>query len=387
MYVSELSLTDFRSYPHAHVNLAPGANLLLGANGQGKTNLVEAIAFLATLGSHRVSTDAPLIRAGASAAHVRADVVRFGRTTSLELIVEPGKARRARINRVATPRATALLGSLQVILFAPEDLALVKGDPADRRSFLDDVLIQRRPRMSGVRSDYDRVLRQRNALLKSVSVARRAPAGEVDRTLSVWDEQLIEHGSALIVARAGLVSEMAGPAAAAYAQLADDPEHSLDVRYASHVERWRDPMPGPGGAECLTDQDAWRSALRAAIAERRQEEVTRGLTLVGPHRDELSLTLGAFPARGYASHGESWSIALALRLASLSVMRAESDDPVLILDDVFAELDVRRRERLVSAIADVEQVIITAAVPQDVPATLHGRTLHISRGQVAEASE
>jgi len=386
MHVFELALTDFRSYPSAQLSLAPGPNLLLGANGQGKTNLVEAIGFLATLGSHRVSTDAPLVRTGSAVAHIRADVVSHGRTTTIELAIEPGKARRARVNRVAAPRASAILGLLHAVTFAPEDLALVKGDPAERRHFLDDLLVQQRPRLAAVRADYDRVLRQRNALLKTVGAARRAPVAEVDRTLAVWDDQLVEHGAALIVARAEIAADLSAPAARAYGQLADDPERPLRIRYHGQAERWLGPDAPTADSQAPTEPAVWKAALLAGLAERRREEMQRGITLVGPHRDDLTLSLGTLPARGYASHGESWSIALALRLASLDLMRSQSDDPVLILDDVFAELDARRRERLVDAVSGVEQVLITAAVRDDVPSRLHGRTHHISRGTVGVPS-
>jgi DNA replication and repair protein RecF len=380
MLVKALSLTDFRSYPQVELSLDPGVNVLLGRNGQGKTNLVEAIGYLATLSSHRVATDAPLVRTDAQMAIIRLELQADGRTTLIELAIEPGKAKRARINRSPTPRASAILGLAQVVTFAPEDLALVKGDPTDRRRFLDDLLIQRRPLMASVRADYERVLKQRNALLRSTSTARRAPMEQIERTLSVWDEQLADHGAALTAARVALVGELRQPAADAYARISDEVSGHLVVGYESAVERW---LPGPPADENLPSHvGLWREALLAAIADRRRDELDRGVTLVGPQRDDLSLRLGEQPARGYASHGESWSVSLALRLACFQVLRAEGEDPILILDDVFAELDARRRERLVSMIKDAEQVIITAAVGEDVPEGLDGRRFHVSRGTV-----
>ncbi len=401
MHATVLSLTDFRSYAQADLNLVPGVNVLLGRNGQGKTNLVEAIGYLATLASHRVATDAPLVRTHAAMALLRMEVHSQNRSTLVELAIEPGKAKRARVNRSPVPRASSILGIAQVVTFAPEDLALVKGDPADRRRFLDEVLIQHRPILAATRSDYDRVLKQRNALLRSNSTARRSAREEVERTLSVWDDQLAEHGAILTAARVNLVRALQEPASLAYAHLSDgtdpgrcgpnaDPADSADaadaagaalaLRYASSVERW---LPeSETGADLPTHPGPWRLALLAAIADRRREELDRGLTLVGPQRDDLDLSLGAHPAKGYASHGESWSIALSLRLACYRLLAASGEDPILILDDVFAELDVRRRARLVQMVDGAEQVIITAAVPQDVPEELVGQRYRVAGGTV-----
>lgn len=401
MHATVLSLTDFRSYAQADVNLVPGVNVLLGRNGQGKTNLVEAIGYLATLASHRVATDAPLVRTQAAMALLRMEVHSQNRSTLVELAIEPGKAKKARVNRSPVPRASSILGIAQVVTFAPEDLALVKGDPADRRRFLDEVLIQHRPILAATRSDYDRVLKQRNALLRSNSTARRSAREEVERTLSVWDDQLAEHGAILTAARVNLVQALQEPASLAYAHLSDgtgpdrfgphaDPAESADatnadaaalaLRYASSVERW---LPeSESSADLPSHPGPWRLALLAAIAHRRREELDRGLTLVGPQRDDLDLSLGAHPAKGYASHGESWSIALSLRLACYRLLAASGDDPILILDDVFAELDVRRRARLVQMVDGAEQVIITAAVPQDVPEELVGQRYRVAGGTV-----
>lgn len=382
MFVRELWLKDFRSYPVAELGLSPGVNVLIGANGHGKTNLIEAIGYLATLASHRVSTDAPLVHSGAGSAMLRLDVRTGARATTIEVIIEPGRAKRARINRTPASKASAILGIARVVTFAPEDLALVKGDPSDRRKFLDEVLIQRRPLVASIRADYERVLKQRNALLRSSATARRSSSAEVERTLSVWDEQLADLGAGLTAARVGLVHELSQPASDAYSRISDDPERKLVLTYESAVVQW---LPDASRGPLLPiTPEPWRQALLDGIAHRRREELDRGVTLVGPQRDDLGLRLGEQPAKGYASHGESWSIALALRLGCFQILRVEGEDPILILDDVFAELDAKRRARLVSMIRDAEQVIITAAVAQDVPAEIDGRRFLVTRGSVTE---
>ena len=382
MFVRELWLKDFRSYPLAELNLSRGVNVLIGPNGHGKTNLVEAIGYLATLSSHRVATDAPLVHSGAASAMLRIDLQAGSRSSTIEVIIEPGRAKRARINRAPTPKVSAILGIAHVVTFAPEDLALVKGDPSDRRRFLDEVLVQRRPLVASIRADYERVLKQRNALLRSRGTARRAPSGEVERTLSVWDEQLAEHGAALIAARVALVQELSQPASGAYLRISDDAERRLALNYESAVEGW---LPEDDqGVSLPSHAEPWRRAMLDGIARRRNEELDRGITLVGPQRDDLHLRLGEHPAKGYASHGESWSIALALKLACFEIMRVDGEDPILILDDVFAELDSRRRARLVSLIHGAEQVIITAAVAEDVPTEIDGRRYLVGRGVVTE---
>lgn len=389
MHVRHLSLRDFRSYPHVELELPTGVSVFLGSNGQGKTNLVEAIGYAATLGSHRVAQDGPLVRGGADQAFIAIDVVEHGRSTLVEVAIQPGKARRARLNRSPVPRATSIIGVTRVVMFAPEDLALVKGDPAQRRMFLDDLLVQRRPRLAATRADYERVVRQRNALLKSLATARRAPAEEVNRTLGVWDDQLATIGADLVAARVGLLAELTDPAVTAYRTLAGDGAEDLCLAYVSSVAGWLDsgssdgaPAEAPIPADLPTSPEPWRQALLAAVAAKRKDECDRGLTLVGPHRDDLAMSLGAHPAKGFASHGESWSIALALRLASFDLLRRDQDDPILILDDVFAELDARRREHLVRAVADAEQVLVTAAVAADVPAGLRGHAYQVSAGAV-----
>ena len=369
-YVRHVSLADFRSYPHLEVALEPGVTAFVGPNGQGKTNLVEAVVYLSTLSSHRVATDAPLVRRGAERAIVRADVVREDRSLQIEVEITNGRANKARINRSPVPRTREILGILRTVIFAPEDLALVKGDPSERRRFLDDLLVQRHPRLAGVRADYERVLKQRNALLKSAGAARRSNPDEMQRTLEVWDEQVASLGAEMTTARYELVELLRPRAAAAYAELIEDGD-TVGMAYAASA-----------GEGSLGDVAAVREALLERMAERRKEELDRGITLVGPHRDDVVLTLGDGPVKGYASHGESWSAALALRLAAYDLITSESGAPVLILDDVFAELDTSRRAHLAARVADAPQVLLTAAVPEDVPDALHGAWFDVREGLV-----
>ncbi len=380
MHVTALSLTDFRCYAQADIELRPGVTSFVGPNGQGKTNLVEAVGYLASLDSHRVSTDAPLVRLGAERAIVRAQVARDDRATLLEVEINPGRANRARINRAPVPRPREILGLLRTVLFAPEDLALVKGDPSERRRFLDDLLVARAPRMSAVRADYDRVLKQRNALLKSASSARRggSGAGEALRTLEVWDTHLATLGAELLTARLDLVSSLAPLVDKAYDTVSSGAGPASLV-YISSL--------GPD-VELVADRTLLTEAILAGIERRRRDELERGLSLVGPHRDDLQLRLGASPAKGYASHGESWSFALALRLASYDLLRNDGSpggEPVLVLDDVFAELDVGRRARLAALVAGAEQVLVTAAVDADVPELLVGDRVEVRSGGVTRA--
>src|SRR4051794_14714697 len=371
MHVRHLSLVDFRSYASAEVELEPGVTAFVGPNGQGKTNLVEALGYLATLDSHRVATDAPLVRAGADRAIVRGMVVRDGRDTLVEVEITPGKANRARLGGAPVPRAREVLGTLRTVLFAPEDLSIVKGDPSERRRYLDELLVARAPRYAGVRADYDRVLKQRNALLKTAGAARRA-GGSALRTLDVWDEHLAAAGAALLAGRLELVEALRPLVDKSYAAVSrgGDP---AGVAYSSSLP-----------ADCLAsgDRDVLAAALAAAVASTRDAELDRGITLVGPHRDELVLSLGDLPAKGYASHGESWSIALSLRLAAYDLLRADGGEPVLVLDDVFAELDDVRRDQLAELVAPAEQVLVTAAYAGDVPAALSGARYDVEGGRV-----
>ncbi|MEU3468590.1 DNA replication/repair protein RecF [Streptomyces sp. NPDC048387] len=375
MHVSHLSLADFRSYARAEVPLAPGVTAFVGPNGQGKTNLVEAVGYLATLGSHRVSSDAPLVRLGADRAVIRAAVTQGERQQLVELELNPGRANRARINRSSQVRPRDVLGIVRTVLFAPEDLALVKGDPGERRRFLDELVTARSPRMAAVRSDYERVLKQRNTLLKSTAMARRHGGRAMDlSTLDVWDQHLARAGAELLAHRLDLIATLLPLADKAYEQLAPG-GGPLALAYRCSAGESVD----GGGART---REALYEVLLAALSEVRKQEIERGVTLVGPHRDDVLLRLGELPAKGYASHGESWSYALALRLASYELLRAEGNEPVLVLDDVFAELDARRRERLAELVAPGEQVLVTAAVEDDVPGVLTGTRFAVSGGEV-----
>lgn len=396
MYLRHLSVADFRSYPAAEVALEPGVTTLLGRNGEGKTNLVEAVGYLATLGSHRVAQDAPLVRFGADQAVVRGAVVRGGRETVLELTIVPGRANRARLGRSAVTRPRDVLGTMRTVLFAPEDLALVKGDPEQRRRFLDDLLVARQPRWAAVRSDYDRIVRQRNALLRTASAAlgargrrgSRRPVPGLDgqaesqsavHTLDVWDAQLAGVGAQLLYARLRLLRDLRPLLAQAYDTVSD----SVSDARAVYRSSLREPDAAALAAGDVPEPEQLRTSLLHRLEQTRAADIERGVGQVGLHRDDIVLSLGEMPAKGYVSHGESWSFALALRLAAFRLLRRDlDDDPVLVLDDVFAELDAGRRERLASDIADCEQVLITAAVPADVPAALQGRRLLVTRGHV-----
>ncbi len=378
MFVTALGLVDFRSYQQVEVQLEAGVTAFVGPNGQGKTNLVEAIHYTATLGSHRVANDAPLVRAGAPRAIVRTELRSdHDRDLVVELEINPGRANRARVNRSPVPRPREVLGLLRTVLFAPEDLALVKGDPSERRRFLDELLTLRTPRLAGVRSDYDRVLKQRNSLLKSASLARRQrrSGGEEQlRTLEVWDEHLVRTGSELLAARLDLLESLRPLVSGSYDAVARG-KGDARLEYKSSVGL----EPGVASREQLAE------VLKAAVIERRPDELDRGVSLVGPHRDDVVLGLGDLPAKGYASHGESWSFALALRLASYELLRSDGGEPVLILDDVFAELDTSRRDRLAELVAPAEQVLVTAAVGADVPAELSGVRFEVGEGTVRRA--
>jgi DNA replication and repair protein RecF len=391
--VEHLSLVDFRNYAVADVDLGPGPNVFVGRNGQGKTNLAEAIGFFATLGSHRVSSDAPMVRDGADAAIIRARLAHGERRVQLEAQVNRQGSNKARVNGSAVKPAE-LPRYAQVVLFAPEDLQIVRGDPSARRRFADQLLVQRAPRMAGVIADYDRVLKQRTALLKSAKA--RGIRGDALSTLDVWDDKLVSLGTQLIAARLSLAADLATPLAAAYTAIAGA-DHNPEIEWALSVagaDTGEDgdgssPAPAAGSspeAAGRTDAPTARIAelFRQALAAKRTSELERGLTLVGPHRDDLLLRIRGLPVKGYASHGESWSVALSLRLASAELLRADSrlGDPVLILDDVFAELDTDRRSRLAHLAADYEQVVVTAAVEGDVPEALRARMVRVEAGRI-----
>jgi DNA replication and repair protein RecF len=412
VHLRHLSVSDFRSYPSAELPLEQGVTVLIGLNGQGKTNLVEAAGYLATLGSHRVAADAPLVRAGTQQAIIRGVVIRAGRETLIELEINTGRAsgrNRARLNHSPAASPREVLGTLRTVLFAPEDLGLVKGDPSERRRFLDELLVARQPRWAGVRSEYDKVLRQRNALLKSAApVLRRGvrhtpkpstslSTGAVDKdveatdsassalhTLDVWNSHLAKVGAQLLYARLRLMRDLTPYLTKAYDEVSA--AHS-DARI-SYRSSLREEAAAAIAAGVVPEMQELHDELLASLEAVRANEIERGISLVGPHRDDVVLTLGGLPAKGYASHGESWSFALGLRLAAYQLLRHDlAEDPVLILDDVFAELDSGRRERLATLIADCEQVLITAAFPGDVPAVLSdsGTTYRVTLGQVVRA--
>jgi len=376
MWVQALSLTDFRSYEQLDLEFRPGVTTFVGMNGQGKTNIVESIAYLATLSSHRVSADAPLIKSGRTSAVVRARVREEDRSVSVDVQILDRGSNKARINQSPVTRARDVLGIVRAVVFAPEDLALVRGDPADRRRFLDEVGVQRHPRLSGVRADFDKVLRQRNALVKS---AIGKPRSSIASTLSVWNEQLSKLGADIAAARAQLIEDLRPFVNSAYTSIAGGA--NVDLRYRPSSPR------ALREVETIDEtlRDRLELALDADLEDRADDEARRGITLVGPHRDELDLTLNELPVKGYASHGESWSMALALRLAAADVLRSDGVDPIVILDDVFAELDASRRTHLAELVGQATQVFITAAVAQDVPMELTGARFDVHSGQVRQA--
>ncbi|SRR6266508_3133239 len=370
MHLERLELVDFRNHPAVAVDLPPGPSVLVGPNGVGKTNILEAVGYLATLASHRPGQESSLVRVGAGSAIVRATAVRDGRTILIDLEIRPGAGLRGRLNRAPVPRARDLLGAVRATLFAPEDLAMVRGDPEERRRFLDALAVQRLPRHLAIRQDYERILRQRNTLLRSAG--GRLPAGAGPATLDVWDEKLANAGGELWAERMHLVEALRPLAERAYQELASQPD-SVEMIYVSSVL----------GTEMLDPEpNALADAMRERLRVDRPREVERGVTLSGPHRDDLALTLRGLPARTHASHGEAWSLALAFRLAAHRLLANDGEEPILLLDDVFAELDRRRRERMVDLAMAVEQSIITASVPEELPEQLKATMFHVEPGSI-----
>lgn len=396
MWISDLALNDFRSYTSAVLSLEPGVSVFLGENGHGKTNLVEAVAYLATFSSHRVAADTALVRQSAQAAVIRAKVRDHERTQTVEVEILSGKANRARLNR-GSVKPRELLGLTKVVVFAPEDLVLVSGDPSTRRRFLDDVSIQRKPRFAQLKAEYDKVLKHRAALLKASLSARKQglPIDEV--SFDIWDEKLATLGAAIVSLRAQLISDLRPHIQQAYEAIAPGRGHT-HVVYKAHVDDASAQVVPPevidrDGYELVEAMDAQlqdeqhvKERLLHHLRETRDKEIDRGVNLVGPHRDDLMLGLGSLPARGFASHGETWSYALALRFAAFHLLKEEHDDPILILDDVFAELDSRRRDHLVSLIEDIEQVLVTTAVGTDIPTELSPHIYRVRDGEVTRES-
>ncbi len=372
MWVQTLHLDNFRSYKEAHVEFAPGVNVLVGSNGQGKTNIVEAIYYLATLNSHRVASENSLVKSGELSAVIRSKINQDDRALTIDIEINPGKTNRAKLNRSPVPRVRDILGIVRVIMFAPEDLALVKGDPNERRNFMDQTLIQRTPKFMGVKSDYEKVLRQRNALLKS------SHRENIDSTLHVWNEQLAQLGAEITHSRIQFIRDLTPFICTRY-HLISGGEKAVSASEISLT--YQSKYLTEGDLELLTHNDI-KEQILGQLDLRKREEFVRGVTLVGPHRDELFIRLGVLPLKGYASHGESWSAALALRVASADVLKADGIEPILILDDVFAELDVLRRTTILELTQDAPQVFITAAVESDVPTEIGGARFHISSDSI-----
>jgi len=393
VYVDYLSLTGFRSYGQLDLSLKPGVSVFVGPNGTGKTNIVESIGYLASLSSHRVSSDAPLVAFDAEQALVRARVVRGKQATALEVEINPGRANRARINRANPVRARDILGICRTVLFAPEDLALVKGDPSARRKFLDDLIVSLLPRHAATRADYERVLKQRNALLKSARTSGRFTSAH-EATLEVWDHHMAAAGAQLVAARLQAMDRLSPHLEGAYKDLTDGSKAARGVYRSTLLGQVDDDGAADGPADSADllglGQEELQERFLQAFAANRKREIDRGISLVGPHRDEVELVLGQAPAKGYASHGETWSLALAMRLASYYLLRDDDDTPgsgpILILDDVFAELDSSRRERLSDIVAGAEQVLVTAAVAEDIPAALSGEQIPVIPGGVSVAT-
>ena len=391
MLIKHLSLANFRNYETAEVALQPGVNLLVGPNGQGKTNLVEAIRYLSTLSSHRVAGYVPMIRQDQGTAIVRALASFEDRDVLVELELNRDSPNKARVNKSPSPRVRDILGYVNSVTFAPEDLDIVKRDPSNRRAFIDELVVQVWPRFAGVYADFERVLKQRNTLLKT---ARQTGAkGGALSTLDAWDQSLVSYGAEIVAARLDLIERLRPHLFEAYQSIAianNEPKILVksSLMGAAVPAGW-----SPNGDEeddgleyiDTLDRAEIEQMYREKLAAVRPKELERGITLVGPHRDDLVLMLGSLPAKGYASHGESWSYALALRLASIALLRAEtrSGDPVLILDDVFAELDAGRRQRLAEMVLGNEQVLITAAVAEDIPAELIATVFHVKQGTVS----
>ena len=384
MYVKKVRLTNFRNYKTADLELYPGVNLLLGSNGQGKTNLVEAINFFGSLSSHRVAGLSPLIKQGEETAIISLELAHDDRELLLEFELNSDSSNRARLNKSPVAKPKDILGYLNSVIFAPEDLDIVKRDPTNRRAFIDQLIIQFTPRMLGVYSDYERVLKQRNTLLKSARAT--GTKGSALSTLSAWDESLVSLGSEIIAARVSIAQKLEPGLIANYQAIAKSNNEPKMFIKSSIIGTAAIDSEDSDSAEYLatTDREQIAQLFRETLERTRPKELERGITLVGPHRDDLVLILGSLPAKGYASHGESWSYALALRLASLEILRGESrlGDPILILDDVFAELDTDRRAKLAELVLGNEQVIITAAVIEDVPEALSAKRFSVVAGEI-----
>ncbi|MCS4535492.1 DNA replication/repair protein RecF [Corynebacterium sp. HS2168-gen11] len=377
MFIRELDLRDFRSWPECKISLSPGITLFIGRNGFGKTNIIEAIGYAAHLSSHRSSTDAPLIRHQAANARISVVAVNQGRELAAHILINPHGSNKAHINRTQLASPREVLGVVKTVLFCPEDLVLVRGEPADRRRYLDSIIASRRPRLAAIKADYEKVLRQRTSLLKQVSYSFRRGFGDetgVLESLDAWDSQLAALGAEVIRARLDLVAELQPLVHDAYATIAPE-SRPAKLEYRSTVP--------------IVDHDlaVLEASMLVELGKHRSKEIERGMSLVGPHRDDLDILLGNTLTKGFASHGETWSMVLALRIAEFQLLRQDGTDPILILDDVFAELDALRRERLVTITQGVEQVLITAAVDGDLPPQLDAAIAHRFRVTVSDTDE
>ena len=384
MFAKKIRLTNFRNLESAELELTSGVNLLYGSNGQGKTNLVEAINFFASLDSHRVAGHSPLIKHGEKTAIISLELSHEDRTMLLEFEINSDSANRARLNKSPLAKTKDVLGYLNSVIFSPEDLDIVKRDPSNRRAFMDQLIIQFNPRMHGVYSDYERVLKQRNTLLKSARAT--GTQGDALSTLFSWDQSLVKTGSEIIAARVSIIQKLLPGLKSNYAKIADsNNQPTMHIKSSILGDTATDfDEPSEGQTLEITDREEIAGLFSSKLEQVKAKELERGITLVGPHRDDLVLMLGQLPAKGYASHGESWSYALALKLAALEILKQESrlGDPILILDDVFAELDKARREKLSELVQGNEQVIITAAVIEDVPQSLIAARYKVLAGVV-----
>ena len=363
MYIKHLALTNYRSYSQLDLELQPGVNIFIGKNGEGKTNIVESILYLSYLSSHRTASDAPLVQLGSTAGYVRAKVENGEREILVELEINAEKANRARINQNTTRSQRELLGLVQAIYFSPEDLDLVRGDPAIRRRFVDQLLILRYPRLAAVMSDYDRAVKQRNSLLKNRSS---------NASLQPWNNHVANFGGEIIAARLSLLADFEPTFTEVYKEISS--AKKAFITYKSSIDE----------PSLLPDEN--RAKIIAKMESVAHQEFERGVTLVGPHRDDLLLMLGDHFVKGYASHGESWSVALSLKLASYQLLQNEGARPILILDDVFSELDEERRTKLIALANTAEQTFITVAVQSDLPDELSGQTFAVKSGSVKSQS-
>jgi len=359
--ITNLNLTNYRSYTTLDLSLDPGVSIFVGKNGEGKTNIAEAILYLTFLSSHRASGNTPLIKLGNQSAYIRAKVKYPEREILVELEINSDKANRAKVNQNQVRSQKEIFGIVQTIYFSPEDLDIVRGDPGERRRFIDQLLTLRSPRIAGVISDYERAVKQRNSLLKT--------RASID-ALNPWDKQVAELGGELITLRMLALDELKPIFNQVYKGISET--KPAEIVYKSSIEN-----------PSLNQRENSEKILERLI-NNRGAELERGLTLTGPHRDDLLLILGDHLVKGYASHGESWSIALSLKLATYNLLKSDGLSPILILDDVFSELDEERRERLAEIAKAAEQTIITVAVENDLPKSITGTKYLVRSGMVSK---